>query len=307
MGGADFVQWHGNYPMLAAHGRNARAGRRAAEAPWRTLKPLAGAIGSWLVEAFALVNFAGLVGDIYLAHSTNQFRRASEYIPLYFSLAAAVLLAAALLLARPCAGGLARPRLSRRLGWRSPSVSPASSCISTAASSTSARSGAWSTPRRSPRRSPTPASACCSIVNRMVGRDTREWAQWVLLLALGGFFGNFVFSLTDHAQNGFFQPLEWMPVVSSAFAIGFLLVPFAIDVTSAYLRLCAAMLGVQVLVGIAGSLFHLAADIGQPGATLVARIISGAPPMAPLLFVNLSLLAGIALAAWFDEPEALRP
>jgi hypothetical protein len=28
----------------------------------------------------------------------------------------------------------------------------------------------------------------------------------MLLLALGGFIGNFVFSLTDRAQNGFFKP-----------------------------------------------------------------------------------------------------
>ena len=61
------------------------------------------------------------------------------------------------------------------------------------------------------------------IVNRMVDPRAAEWAQWVLLLALGGFVGNFVFSLTDHAMNGFFNPVEWVPVVSSACAIAFLL------------------------------------------------------------------------------------
>jgi hypothetical protein len=34
-----------------------------------------------------------------------------------------------------------------------------------------------------------------------------------------------VFSLADHAGNGFFNPLEWMPVVASAIAVGFLAVP----------------------------------------------------------------------------------
>jgi hypothetical protein len=47
------------------------------------------------------------------------------------------------------------------------------------------------------------------ILNRLVAADSAEWAHWVLLLALGGFIGNFVFSLTDHAQNGFFNPVEW--------------------------------------------------------------------------------------------------
>ena len=69
------------------------------------------------------------------------------------------------------------------------------------------------------------------IANRLVDPQSPEWAQWVLLLALGGFAGNFVFSLTDHALNGFFNPLEWLPVVSSAFAVGFLAVPFLMAVT----------------------------------------------------------------------------
>ena len=44
-------------------------------------------------EAFALVNISFLAFDIYLAHSVNQFRRPAEYIPLWFSIAAPVLLA----------------------------------------------------------------------------------------------------------------------------------------------------------------------------------------------------------------------
>lgn len=35
--------------------------------------------------------------------------------------------------------------------------------------------------------------------------------------------GNMVFSLSDPAQNGFCNPLEWLPVIS-AFAVGLLLV-----------------------------------------------------------------------------------
>jgi len=97
------------------------------------------------------------------------------------------------------------------------------------------------------------------LANRLVDPDTPEWPRWILLLGLGGFIGNFVFSLTDHAQNAFFNPLEWVPVLSSAFAIGFL------------------------------------ADTHQPAASFFERILNGAPPMAPLLFPNLVVLAAIAL------------
>src|SRR5437762_10469182 len=62
---------------------------------------------AWL-EAFALVNLGFLAPDIYLAHSTNLFHRAAEYVPFYFSLAAPALLLAA---------ALAAGRGSER-GWR---------------------------------------------------------------------------------------------------------------------------------------------------------------------------------------------
>lgn len=119
----------------------------------------------------------------------------------------------------------------------------------------------------------------------------------MLLLALGGFVGNFVFTLTDHAQNGFYNPAEWIPVVSSAFAIGMLVVPFLMPVRRVYIRWCAIVLGVQAAVGVLGFVLHAAADLRQPAPTLFEKILSGAPPMAPLLFPNLVLLGWIALWA----------
>jgi hypothetical protein len=70
---------------------------------------------AWL-EAFALVNLGFLAPDIYLAHATNLFRHAAEYVPLYFSLAApAVLLAAAVAAWRGSARG--RRALGYVVGW----------------------------------------------------------------------------------------------------------------------------------------------------------------------------------------------
>ena len=42
------------------------------------------------------------------------------------------------------------------------------------------------------------------LLNRMVNSKSGAWAQWVLFMTLGGFVGNFIFSLADHAGNGFF-------------------------------------------------------------------------------------------------------
>jgi hypothetical protein len=63
------------------------------------------------IELFALFNFAGLVADVFLAHSTNQFRERSEYVPLFFSGVAAVALVFAVALRS------ARPVVWRRVGY----------------------------------------------------------------------------------------------------------------------------------------------------------------------------------------------
>src|SRR5690242_65790 len=51
----------------------------------------------WL-ELFALFNLAGLVPDIFLAHSTNFFRHRTEYIPLIFSMISPIALIPAVVL-----------------------------------------------------------------------------------------------------------------------------------------------------------------------------------------------------------------
>lgn len=137
----------------------------------------------------------------------------------------------------------------------------------------------------------------------MVLSRSVEWAQWLIALSVDGFAGNFVLCLSDHAVNGFYRPEEWIPVISAAFATAFLTVPFLVPVTRSYLRLCAAVVAIQVVVGIAGFFFHVAAsvsvaDLYRSLGGAFDKIINGAPPMAPLLFPNLSLLALYALWAY---------
>src|SRR4051812_29181437 len=249
------------------------------------------------IELFVLFNFAGLVVDIYFAHSTNQFRERSEFVPLFFSAGAAVALALALALraARPAAWR----GVGHVVGWLAIAVGLAGVVLHLDSQffyARTIRSLTYAAPFAAPLAYA--GLGLLLIANRLVAPGTTEWALWMLLLALGGFAGNFVFSLTDHAQNGFFNPLEWMPVVSSALAIGFLVVPFVVAITRRYLCLCAIVLALQALVGIVGFILHVIADVHRPGSTLFDKVLSGAPPMAPLLFPNLVLLALIALWTW---------
>lgn len=248
------------------------------------------------VEVFVVFNFAGLIGDIYLAHSENAFRRSSEYIPLVFSVAAAGVLGAILPLRL-------RPRLAPvwrdvgyLVGWASVGVGLAGVVLHLDSGffyERTIRSLTYAAPFAAPLAYA--GLGLLVIANRMIEPDTIEWPRWILLLALGGFVGNFVFSLTDHAMNGFFNPLEWAPVVSSAFAVAFLLVPFLMQVRRPFLGLCGIVLLVQGLVGALGFVLHVRADVRGVAPALFERVTTGAPLFAPLLFPNLVILALIAL------------
>ena len=145
------------------------------------------------------------------------------------------------------------------------------------------------------------------LANRMVAPRSREWASWVILMALGGFFGNFVLSLTDHAENGFFLRTEWIPVISSAFAVGFLIVPLVLPVTRRFLDLCLLVMIGQAMVGVLGFWFHLRANLVEPGYNLFEKLVNGAPPFAPLLFPNLVALTWVGiwtLVQYLPEPQS---
>src|SRR5262249_36900406 len=156
--------------------------------------------------------------------SENHFRRASEYVPLYFSIVAAALVIVALLFRRRA------PVVWRDVGhlvaWVAIAIGLAGVILHLGSRFFYERtipSLTYAAPFAAPLAFT--GLGLLLVANRLLDSSTREWADWMLLLALGGFVGNFVFSVTDHAQNGFFNPAEWVPVVSSACAIGCLLVP----------------------------------------------------------------------------------
>lgn len=257
------------------------------------------------VELFALFNLGGLAPDIFLAHSTNSFRVPAEYVPLVFSITAPVILLAAI-------WALAREHFSiwRSLGSIIGWISVVIGIIGVVLHLESQFFQRWtlaSLVYTAPFAAPLAYAGIglLLIMNRMVDCETIEWPLWVLFLALGGFAGNFIFSVTDHAQNGFYRGIEWIPVNSSAIAVGFLMVPLLMRVNRAYLRLCAAVMLLQAAVGLVGFALHLEADLHAAGSTLFEKVVHGAPIFAPMLFPNLALLAGIGL--WVLDRKLAQP
>lgn len=246
------------------------------------------------VEVFAILNVGSLTFDIYLAHSVNQFRNEAEYIPLIFSATAPVALIFAL--AVRYRWPAVWEDLGYLVGWAAVIVGLTGVILHLESHffyERTLRSLTYSAPFAAPLAYT--GLGFLIIMNRMVDPDTLEWAQWVLLLTLGGFIGNFVFSLADHAENGFFNFLEWVPVVASAIAVGFLAVPLIVRVSRQYIDLCAAILLLEAGVGLWGFILHATANLRGPSMHALDNFIYGAPPMAPLLFPNLMVLGVIAL------------
>jgi hypothetical protein len=260
------------------------------------------------VELFATVNLAILAVDIEIAHSVNHFGKRAEYIPLYVSLIAPVVLAVSIGLR--WLGGFPAPwrDMGYLVGWISILVGLGGVLYhldSRFFLNTTLKSLTYAAPFAAPLAYT--GLGFLLLVNRMVEARTAEWARWVIFLALGGFFGNFILSLTDHASNGFFAETEWLPVISSAFATGFLIVPLIMQVTRRFLDLCLLVMIGQALVGIFGFWFHMQANLIAPGHGLWEKLVNGAPPLAPLLFPNLVGLAFIGLWALIPHLKEATP
>jgi hypothetical protein len=256
------------------------------------------------IELFAILNIGFLTFDIFLAHSVNQFRNQAEYIPFFFSASAPVVLIVAL------AVRYRWPAVWRDLGYFVGWIAVLVGLIGVILHLEShffyertIRSLTYSAPFAAPLAYT--GLGFLLIMNRMVDPETDEWALWVLFLTLGGFIGNFVFSLADHAGNGFFNPFEWVPVVASAMAVGFLAVPLFTRVSRAYIDLCVAILLLEAGVGLWGFVLHAAANLRGPSIHPFENFIYGAPPMAPLLFPNLMVLGIIAL--WQLRLNTIQP
>lgn len=259
---------------------------------------------SW-AELFALSNIAFLAVDIGLAHSVNEFANPAEYIPVAFSLIAPVVLIAIMVIDgfRPALAGnrLRRRRLARgvglAVGWTSVVIGIAGVLFhldSAFFAEQTLKNLVYTAPFAAPLAYT--GIGLLLILNRMIDSQDIDWARWVVLLAGAGFVGNFVLTLADHAQNGFFHPTEWVGVVASAWAVSVLLAVLVVPDNRPLLGLALIIMAAQVVVGLLGAYLHLAAVMDSPAPTLWDRVLYGAPVFAPLLFADLALLA--VLAFW---------
>lgn len=262
-----------------------------------------------LVEAFAWGNLAFLAVDVYVAHSYNEFAEWPEWIPVAFSgaapVVAAIVMGAARVLGRTRAAakwiGIVVGVLALGVGI--------GGMILHLESSFFARTTLDNLVYTAPFAAPLAYAGVglLLLADRLIRDDDMEWARWIVFLALGGFVGNFALSLADHAQNGFFDAREWIPVIASAVAVGCLLAVVVWPRDAMLRRVTVVVLAGQVLVGLAGVWLHVNASLQGAMDTLWGRTVYGAPLFAPLLFPNLALLAWLGLRALRREAPEVAP
>ncbi len=257
-----------------------------------------------LLEFFVLSNIAFLGLDIYIAHSINAFAARAEWIPIGFSVAATLLLLASF--------PTRRGHLSE--GWRKSAgllVGAVAIAIGLAGmllhlesqffSLMSIKSLVYTAPFVAPLAYT--GVGLLLVMNRIVILDSREWGAWVVFLALGGAFGNFVLAVCDHAQNGFFNRQEWIPVIVSAFTVGFLLSAIFDTSNPKLLRACFSILVLQGGVGLLGFYYHIGANAEGPSQSIRENFLFGAPAFAPLLLPNISVLAALGLWCLWEHAK----
>src|SRR5215470_5958676 len=141
----------------------------------------------WL-EGFVIVNIAMLTADIYLAHLTNQFRRPAEYLPLYFSIGAPVVLLIGLPFGWRNANSVVWRDLGMLVGWLAIAVGLIGVILHLRSGffyQHTIKSLVYAAPFAAPLAYT--GLGLLLVMNRMVVRESAEWGYWVLLMALGGF------------------------------------------------------------------------------------------------------------------------
>jgi hypothetical protein len=243
--------------------------------------------------AFAAANLVFLLLDVAIAHSAF-FRSRAELIPLFVSGAGGPL---ALLVAL-----LPRSAWSRGLLWI-----VAAAALGTGIAGLILHVGAESLMQPTLHRLVYSAPVIAPLSYAGLGvlllaaehaRDELQRGRWVELLTGLGLFGNFALCLLDHAQNGFWAPIEWLSVAAGALGgLAFVTSAAAREERVNERLFLWIVLALMAGTGVLGAALHLRAVLASTAASLLQRVQYGAPVFAPLLYVDLAVLGAMGLLA----------
>lgn len=250
-----------------------------------------------LVELFVWFNLAFLALDIYVAHSVNAFAHRTEWIPLWFSIVAAVALLPGVFRSLRRAEVPNGERVGLVIGGTAILLGVGGLLLHMNSQffiRVTMRSLVYTAPLAAPLAYS--GLGFLLLLNRMVEPDSDEWGRWVTLFAAGGFVGNLALTALDHAQNSFFHPMEWLAVISTALGAAFLIAAVVAPHDRPIRRTCLLVMAAQVPIGLLGVVVHALANLEGPSALWWDNFVFGAPSFAPLMLPNIALLALIGLS-----------
>ena len=253
-----------------------------------------------VVLFFVSSNFLFLIIDILVAHSYNDFERLEEWIPVAYSALAGFGLFFYALLKEP--SQLLRMML-RGILWLGVFVGGLGFMYHFRGATFrefSLKSLVYAAPLVAPF-----AYSGLSFVALVTEGLFERWGEGrkrlLFILTSGGFAGNLLLSIFDHARNGFFVATEWVPVFVSAFAfIVFLWAGIKRTISSQDAIAIHLAVGAAFVAGVAGFVLHLAADLHGIMPSIKDRFVYGAPIFAPLLFCDIAFL-GLLTALMRDD------
>ncbi len=138
------------------------------------------------------------------------------------------------------------------------------------------------------------------VESRLPFSKTRAYALMVGM----GILACVVSSTLDHARGGFENHWLLVPVgvgifaMISALMLGFIKKPSKGDLWAYLISMLALC-----LVGVLGAYLHISADLTSQGEIVYERFIRGAPFLAPLLFADMGGLGLIILMDPADKPK----
>jgi hypothetical protein len=202
-----------------------------------------------LLELFLICNLFFLTFDILIAHAMNKFSHLAEYIPLHFSLFSSVLLFTLFVFKNKYEN--MSLKISIFIGYISILIGMLGLYYhldSHLLREFTLKNMVYTAPLVAPLSYT--GIGIVLVINSLYDSKNEEWYKTILFCAWTGFLGNFILSVADHAQNGFFHLTEWIPVIASAISVGVFFPLFIYRPTKVWLISCNATLLLQIIVGI---------------------------------------------------------
>jgi hypothetical protein len=144
------------------------------------------------------------------------------------------------------------------------------------------------------------------IADRRLKLPYSKTRAYFFIVGMGA-LATVISSVLDHARTNFSNPWLWLPTAVGVFAtvVAVALGSYQRPSRGDQVTYFAAML-LMVLVGMTGSVLHVAQNLTTQGVIVDERFIRGAPVLAPLLFSDIGTIGLLVLLDSSEKPASFQ-